>query len=241
MHQTAAATTETPADVANGAEIVITMLPNGSVVSQAILGDIGVIKTMPSDSLLIDMSTIDPMETDDIRNDFMVRGIAMVDAPVGRTSVHARTGNSMFMVGAEKQHLETARPILGCMCDTIFDCGGPGTGTRMKIVNNLMSTALNVLTAQILTFSDATGLYRELSIRMMGGTAAGQGHMNTNYRDKVLQGDLTPAFMIDIALKFTKQLKAALSLAEEAETIYADAQKARRGGQDWTAIYDMLH
>ena len=171
----------------------------------------------------------------------------MVHAPIGRTSVHAKTGKSMFMVGAEKNDLETARPILECMGDTIYDCGGPGTGSRMKIVNNLMTTVLNVLTAQILTFSDATGLDEELAIRVMRGTAAGQGHMDTNYKDKVLKGDLTPAFMIDlakkdldIALKLSRQLDVPLTLAEEAEKIYSDAQKAGRGAQDWTAIYDML-
>ncbi len=240
-------TAESPASAANEAEIVITMLPNGAVVRKAIFGANGIIETMSCNSLLIDMSTIDPLETDEIRSDLMAKGIAMVDAPVGRTSIHARTGNSMFMVGAQKDHLETARPILECMGDTIIDCGGPGTGSRMKIVNNLMSTVLNVLTAQILTFSDATGLDRDLAIQVMSGTAAGTDIMNTNYQKKVLKGDLSPAFMIDlakkdldIALKLSKQLNAPLSLAEQAETIYSDAQKAGRGGQDWTAIYDML-
>ncbi len=240
--------TVTPAEAAMGAEMVITMLPNGAVVRKALFDANGIIQTMSSDSLLIDMSTIHPMETDEIRNDLMAKGIAMVDAPVGRTSVQARTGNSLFMVGAEKHHLETARPILECMGDTIIDCGGPGTGSRMKIVNNLMTTVLNVLTAQVLTFSDAAGLDRNLAIRVMSGTAAGQGHMNTTYQAKVLKGDLTPAFMIDlakkdldIALRFAKQLKVPLSLPAQAETIYCDAQKAGRGGQDWTAIYDMLH
>ncbi len=238
----------TPAEAAMGAEIVITMLPNGTVVRKALFDANGIIQSMSSDSLLIDMSTIHPMETDEIRSDLMAKGIAMVDAPVGRTSVQARTGNSLFMVGAEKHHLETARPILECMGDTIIDCGGPGAGSRMKIVNNLMTTVLNVLTAQVLTFSDAAGLDRDLAIRVMSGTAAGQGHMNTTYQAKVLKGDLTPAFMIDlakkdldIALKFAKQLKVPLSLPAQAETIYLEAQKAGRGGQDWTAIYDMLH
>lgn len=241
-------TAKSPSEAAKGAEIVITMLPNGSVVRKAIFDANGIIETMSSNSLLIDMSTIDPLETDEIRNDLMAKGIGMVDAPVGRTSIQARTGNSMFMVGAEKHHLETARPILECMGDTIIDCGGPGTGARMKIVNNLMSTVLNVLTAQILTLSDATGLDRDLAIQVMSGTSAATGIMNANYQKKVFKGDLTPAFMIDlakkdldIALKLSRQLNAPLSLAEQAETIYSDAQKAGRGGQDWTAIYEMLH
>ena len=208
----------------------------------------GVIEGISDNAVLIDMSTIHPSETDEIRKDLDAKNIAMVDAPVGRTSVEAALGTSLFMVGAEKADLEAVRPILEAMGDTIIDCGGPGTGSRMKIVNNLMTTSLNVLTAQILTFSDATGLDRNLAVSVMNGTAAGRGHMSTTYPAKVLKGDLTPAFMIDlakkdldIALALSKELGVSLSLPTQAEAIYAEAQEAGRGGQDWTAIYDMLH
>ncbi len=237
----------TAAEAAAGAEFVITMLPNGAIVRKAIFDGGGAAETMSSDALLIDMSTIHPLETDEIRKDLAAKGVSMVDAPVGRTSVEALAGKALFMVGAEKQDLEAARPILECMGDTIIDCGGPGAGSRMKIVNNLMTTTLNVLTAQVLTFSDATGLDRDLAIRVMGGTAAGKGHMNATYPNKVLKGDLEPAFMIDlakkdldIALALSEHLKVPLSLGTQAEKIYSEAQQAGRGGQDWTAIYDML-
>ena len=239
---------ESPAEAAKGAEVVITMLPNGGIVRHAIFDKGGIIEGMQDSAILIDMSTIHPSETDNIRKDLAAKNIAMVDAPVGRTSVEAALGTSLFMVGAEKDDLETARPILECMGDTIIDCGGPGTGSRMKIVNNLMTTSLNVLTAQVLTFSDATGLDRDLAVSVMNGTAAGRGHMSTTYPAKVLKGDLSPAFMIDlakkdldIALALSKELGVSLSLPTQAETVYADAQKAGRGAQDWTAIYDMLH
>ena len=237
-----------PAQAASGAEFVITMLPNGGIVRHAIFDFGGVVESMSKDAILIDMSTIHPAQTDAIRTDLAAKDIAMVDAPVGRTSVEAALGTSLFMVGAEKDDLEAVRPILACMGDTIIDCGGPGTGSRMKIVNNLMTTSLNVLTAQILTFSDATGLDRDLAISVMNGTAAGRGHLSTTYPAKVLKGDLTPAFMIDlakkdldIALTLSNELGVSLSLPTQAETIYAEAQKAGRGAQDWTAIYDMLH
>lgn len=240
--------TASPAEAARDAEVVITMLPNGGIVRHAIFDQGGIIEGIDDSALLIDMSTIHPSETDNIRNDLATRNIAMVDAPVGRTSVEAALGSSLFMVGAEKDDFEKARPILECMGDTIIDCGGPGTGSRMKIVNNLMTTSLNVLTAQVLTFSDATGLDRDLAVSVMNGTAAGRGHMSTTYPAKVLKGDLSPAFMIDlakkdldIALALSNELGVPLSLPTQAETVYTEAQEAGRGAQDWTAIYDMLH
>ena len=248
------------AHVANGGEIAISaaeasaeanfaiaMLPNGNAVKQATLGPSGVAQKLPKGSLFIDMSTIHPLETDQIRQDLKDHSISMVDAPVGRTSVEAEMGKSLFMVGAEKCDFEAVQPILACMGDTFIDCGGPGTGSRMKIVNNLMTTSLNVLTAQVLTFSEATGLDQNIALEVMGGTAAGRGHMSTTYPAKVLRGDLEPAFMIDlakkdldIAIKFSKTLGVPISLAIQAEKIYSDAQADGRGGQDWTAIFDML-
>ena len=236
-----------PAEASAEANFSIAMLPNGDAVKQAVLGPGGVVEKLPKDSLFVDMSTIHPLETDQIRQDLQARGISMVDAPVGRTSVEAEKGESLFMVGAEKNDFKIVQPILACMGDTFIDCGGPGTGSRMKIVNNLMTTSLNVLTAQVLTFSDATGLDRNIALQVMGGTAAGRGHMSTTYPSKVLSGDLEPAFMIDlakkdldIAIKFSNALDVPISLAIQAEEIYADAQADGRGGQDWTAIFDML-
>ncbi len=241
-------TASSAAEAAKNANFAITMLPNGEATKQAILGADGIIEKLSKDSLIIDMSTIHPLETDQIREDLKRNSFSMVDAPVGRTSVEAEKGQSLFMVGAEKQDFKNAQPILACMGDTIIDCGGPGKGSRMKIVNNLMTTSLNVLTAQVLTFSDATGLDRDIALKVMEGTAAGRGHMSTTYPSKVLKGDLDPAFMIDlakkdldIAIKFSEVLGVPISLALQAEKIYKEAQEDGRGGQDWTAIFDMLH
>ena len=235
------------AEASAEANFVISMLPNGDAVKQAALGESGVAEKLPKDSLFIDMSTIHPLETDQIRQDLRDQSISMVDAPVGRTSVEAELGKSLFMVGAEKCDFDAVQPILACMGDTFIDCGGPGTGSRMKIVNNLMTTSLNVLTAQVLTFSEATGLDQNVALEVMGGTAAGRGHMSTTYPSKVLRGDLEPAFMIDlakkdldIAIKFSETLGVPISLAIQAEKIYTDAQADGRGRQDWTAIFDML-
>ena len=235
------------AEASAEANFVITMLPNGDAVKQTALGPNGVAEKLPKGSLFIDMSTIHPLETDQIRQELQDQNISMVDAPVGRTSVEAELGKSLFMVGAEKCDFEAVQPILACMGDTFIDCGGPGTGSRMKIVNNLMTTSLNVLTAQVLTFSEATGLDQNVALEVMGGTAAGRGHMSTTYPSKVLRGDLEPAFMIDlakkdldIAIKFSETLGVPISLSIQAEKIYTDAQADGRGRQDWTAIFDML-
>ena len=236
-----------PANAADGAEIIITMLPVGEVVKRVLFDASGVVEAAGVGSLVIDMSTINPVETDEIRNGLASKEVRMIDAPVGRTSEQAKTGNLLIMAGGNAADIEEARPVFECMGDTVVDCGGPGMGGRMKIINNLMSTVLNVLTAEVLTLAESSGLDRNLAIEVMCGTAAGLGHMSTTYPAKVLKNDISPAFMIDlakkdlgIAINLSETLGVPLALAGMAEAVYAQAQDEGRGAQDWTALYEML-
>ncbi len=235
------------AEAGKDAEILITMLPTGDIVRRALFDTDGAAEGLPENALVIDMSTIHPLETDAIRADLAAKGLRMVDAPVGRTSVQAVSGHSLFMAGGIAHDLEQARPILECMGDVIIDCGGPGLGIRMKIINNLMTTVANVLTAEVLTLAEGVGLERDLAVEVMSGTAAGQGHMATTYPARVFKDDLSPAFMIDlakkdldIALKLSAAMNIPMTMAQVAEKTYEAAQTDDRGSQDWTAIYAML-
>jgi 4-hydroxybutyrate dehydrogenase / sulfolactaldehyde 3-reductase len=190
------------------------------------------------------MSTIAPTATDAIGARMAERGIAMLDAPVGRQQQHAIEGKLLIMVGGTEQDLERARPLLMLMGDTIIHCGRLGMGSRMKIVNNYMSITLNVLSAEALVLAERCGLDPELARRLMLGTAAGQGHFGTTYPAKVLQGDIDPGFMIDLA---HKDLGLALDLAAEINAPAATGAVARQvhqlartqglGRMDWSAIY----
>ena len=100
------------AEAAVEADFVITMLPNGDAVKEAALDQNGAVEKLSKDSLFVDMSTIHPLETDQIRKGLGAMGISMVDAPVGRTSVEAEKGESLFMVGAEKRDFQSVQPIL---------------------------------------------------------------------------------------------------------------------------------
>jgi 4-hydroxybutyrate dehydrogenase / sulfolactaldehyde 3-reductase len=117
----------------------------------------------------------------------------------------------------------------------------------MKIVNNFMSTVLNALTAETLAIADAVGLDRDLAIRILSGTTAGRGHLTTTYPAKVLKGDLSPAFMIDlankdlgIALDVASSVPLPLIVGAAARQVYSMARAQGRGRQDWTALYAML-
>jgi len=236
-----------PADAAKNVEIVITMLPIGKVVKTALFDLSGVTETLSEDSLVIDMSSISPTETDEIRAALTAKNIRMIDAPVGRTSEHARAGTLLILAGGNSSDIIEASPVLECLGESITDCGGPGRGSRMKIINNLMSTVLNVLTAEVLTLAESSGLNRDLTIEVMNGTPAGRGHMTTTYPAKALRDDISPDFMLDLAMKdlglaitMSEEEGVPLALASKAKSIYSDAHNDGWGEKDWTAIYPML-
>jgi 4-hydroxybutyrate dehydrogenase / sulfolactaldehyde 3-reductase len=235
------------ADAARGADCVITMLPNGEHVEAATFGTAGAAETMEAGSLFIDMSTIAPSVTDRIANKMASRGIAMLDAPVGRSSQHAVEGKLLIMVGGAQADVDRARPVFEKLGDTIVHCGPVGSGARMKLVNNFMSITLNVTTAEALTLAEASGLDPQLAREVMLGTVAGQGHMTTTYPAKVLKNDLTPGFMVDLAhkdlglaLELASQLGLAVPTAMAARQAYDLARSAGHGRHDWTAVYAVL-
>ena len=227
-----------PAQAAKGAEFIITMLPNGDLVRHVLFGENGVCESLSSDALVIDMSTIHPLQTDKLIADMQARGFSMMDVPVGRTSANAITGT---------EQVERATPILMAMGSELINAGGPGMGIRVKLINNYMSIALNALSAEAAVLCEALNLPFDVAVKVMSGTAAGKGHFTTSWPNKVLSGDLSPAFMIDlahkdlgIALDVANQLHVPMPLGAASREVYSQARAAGRGRQDWSAILEQV-
>ena len=239
-----AVTATSPAEAAVDAEFIFTMLPSGKEVNQAVFGENGFAQSMTENSLFIDTSTILPADTDEISAKLAAKGLKMMDAPVGRLAQNAIEGTLLFMVGGSESDLEQAGPLLNILGDKIVHCGAVGMGSRMKIVNNYQSTALNILTAETLTLAKASGLDVNLAVEVMRETTAGRGHMNATYPNQVLSGNIEPGFMIDLAhkdlglaLETTAALRAPAFLGAAARQAYSIAQSNGQGRKDWTSVY----
>ena len=236
-----------PAQAAQGAEFVITMLPNGDLVRRVLLGEDGVCESLSPQALVIDMSTIHPLQTDKLIADLRAKGFAMMDVPVGRTSDHAVAGTLLLLAGGTPDQVERATPVLMAMGNELINDGGPGMGIRVKLINNYMSIALNALSAEAAVLCEALGLSFDVALQVMSGTPAGKGHFTTSWPNKVLKGDLSPAFMIDlahkdlgIALDVANQLHVPMPLGAASREVYNQARAAGRGREDWTAILEQV-
>ena len=133
------------------------------------------------------------------------------------------------------------------MASDVVDAGGPGKGIRVKIINNYMSIVLNALSAEAMTLAEAIGLDFHAAMEVMSGTPAGKGHFTTTWPSKVLKGDLSPAFMVDlahkdlgIALDLANTVNVPVAMGAASRELYNIARAAGRGKQDWTSVYEQL-
>jgi 4-hydroxybutyrate dehydrogenase/sulfolactaldehyde 3-reductase len=237
-----AAAAANPAEAARGAEFVITMLQVGPIVEAVVFGESGIAESISKDALFIDMSTILPEETQRIGARLAeAHGVAMIDAPVGRTSAHAAAGTSTFMVGGAAADIARAHPLLEVLGESITHCGPLGAGATVKLVNNYISAVINLATAEGLALAEAAGIGNDVVAEVIGQTPAGQGHIRTTWPDKALVDDPTPAFMLDLAykdiglaLETGARLNVPLVTGAAGRQIYAMARSQGRGCDDWT-------
>lgn len=239
--------TTSPEQAAQDAEFVITMLPNGDLVREVLFGTEGVCSSLSPSALVIDMSTIHPLQTDRLIAEMALRGFSLMDAPVGRTSDHAQAGTLLILAGGSAEQVERATPVLMAMGSELINAGGPGMGIRVKLINNYMSIALNALSAEAAVLCEALGLSFDVALQVMNGTPAGRGHFTTSWPNKVLKGDLSPAFMIDlahkdlgIALDVANQLHVTMPMGAASREVYSQARASGRGRQDWSAILEQV-
>ena len=228
-------------DAARDAEVVFTVLPIGANVEAAVFGENGIADAISADAVYVDMSTILPDETRAIGERLERQRIAMVDAPVGRTSAHAAAGTSTFMVGGADEDVARVRPYLECMGESITHCGPLGAGATVKLINNYISAVCNLVTAEGITLGLAAGIDTQTIVEVISQTPAGQGHIKTTWPGKALVDDASPAFMLDLA---RKDLGLALSAGAAAKVpmltgaaareVYTIASAQGRGRDDWT-------
>jgi len=188
-------------DTIKNGTIIITVLPGPAEVEEVILAKGGVLDTMPKGTLLMDMSTVLPETTDKIAKAAKLRGCFFVDAPIGRLAQHADSGESLFMVGAEDEAFETIKPALEAMGSTILRCGGPGTGTRTKLINNYLVLSSVQMNSEAIALTQRFGLDLETTLSVIHGTTATNGQLKINFASKVFKNDIEPGFSIDLAHK----------------------------------------
>ena len=235
------------AAVASESDVVFTMLPNSAIVEEIVLGADGVLAHAKAGTLIVDMSTIDPLVTDRLAQASIDRGCTFADAPVGRLASHADRGECLFMVGASDADFARVKPLFEAMGTTIHHCGAPGAGMRTKLVNNYLAIVSCQLNAEALALCQRFGLSLPQTLDVLYGTTATNGQLKIAWPAKVLAGDTAPGFTIDLAHKDLNLILEAANAAQVPMAVGAAAREAFSaarsrgyGDQDFSAMADAL-
>jgi 3-hydroxyisobutyrate dehydrogenase-like beta-hydroxyacid dehydrogenase len=191
----------TPRAVAQASEIVITMLPDAPDVERVALGGGGIVAGIRPDSVYIDMSTIDPETTRRVGTEIAIAGAAMVDCPVGKTADAAVAGTLTLMAGGAPDVVARCRPVLDCLGTDFFYCGGLGSGQTMKLINNLLATAVSEASIEALVAGTKAGLTLDTMLSVLRTTMAWNNALAISLPKRPLAGDFAPGFMMKLAHK----------------------------------------
>lgn len=138
LEEAGASSAPTAAGAAEGAEVVVTMLPSSPHVKDVYTGSGGVLNALDKGTLVLDCSTIDPNASRDVAAAAKDAGVRMVDAPVSGGVGAAEAGTLTFMVGGAEEDFTAASEVLKDMGANIVHCGGSGMGQVAKLCNNLI-------------------------------------------------------------------------------------------------------
>jgi 3-hydroxyisobutyrate dehydrogenase len=168
---------ETAVEAVRDAGVVITMLPNGTLVRQCYAE---VMPAAAAGALFIDSSTIAVDDARAVHAYAVERGFAQLDAPVSGGVKGAAAGTLAFMVGGETDALETARPVLDAMAGKIIHCGDSGAGQAAKLCNNMLLAVQQIAVGEAFVLAEKLGLSSQSLFDVITGATGNCWAVHTN-------------------------------------------------------------
>lgn len=198
-------------DVASKTEIILTMLPNSPHVKEVILGKDGVVYGVKQGSILVDMSSIAPLASQEVSKALSKAGVKMLDAPVSGGETKAVDGTLAFMVGGPEDVFNEMNEILSIMGGSVTHVGKIGSGNTTKLANQII-VALNIAAmSEAMVLATKAGVDPEKVFNAIKGGLAGSTVLNAKM-PLVLDGNFKPGFRIELHIK---DLQNALDTAHE--------------------------
>jgi len=190
----------TPREVAERADIVITMLPNSPQVKEVVLGEDGILEAARAGLTLIDMSSIAPLVSREVAEKLAAKGAAMLDAPVSGGQPKAIDGTLSVMVGGTQEVFDRCYDVMKAMAGSVVLTGGIGAGNVTKLANQVI-VALNIAAmSEALVLATKAGVEPELVYKAIRGGLAGSTVLDAK-APLVMDRKFAPGFRINLHIK----------------------------------------
>ncbi|MGD1920502.1 MAG: NAD(P)-dependent oxidoreductase [Pleurocapsa sp.] len=233
-----------PADVAHQSNIIFTMLPHPEAVETVALGTEGFLNALNGNSFWIDCSTVNPSFAQKMAKSAAQNQVNYIDAPVAGSKNQAEQKELVFLVGANKAHLNSCESLLKCMGKKVVHVGEPGMGNALKLVFNLLLGISMAGFAEAMILGEALGISQNMLLDILVGSPVVSPYMKDK-KDKLAKSHYDPEFPLQWMQKDLQMVAIAgyknqvpLPLANATKEIYQQAIQQGLGQQDFTAIYD---
>ena len=220
--------------LAQGSEIIITILPNSQIVQQVLEAEDGVLAGLNPDTVIVDMTSGVPSMTQTLADAVKQAGGQLVDAPVSGGVPRAQTGELSIMFGGPESVLQQVTPVLSCMGNAIERIGEVGSAHAMKALNNLVSAGGFLIGIEAIMIGKRFGLSPEKMVDVLNASTGMNNSTQKKFKQYVLSGKYNSGFGLDLMVK---DLGIALGLANETQTPAAFSALCH---QLWSASANML-
>jgi 3-hydroxyisobutyrate dehydrogenase-like beta-hydroxyacid dehydrogenase len=237
---------DTPAEAAEGADAVITMVVDSPQVESVLFGENGAAAVLKEGALVVDMSTIAPTAVQSIAERLGQSGIHFIDAPVSGSSPKAEDATLTIMIGGSGEDFKRALPLLESMGELIVHCGPLGHGQMVKLLNNTLAATNAAVLAEAIAVAEKADLDMNALVKVVAASS-GNSTMLGLKAGPMIEHKYEPLFKLDHMLKDVRHcLNAAQELgsktpvAEAAKSLYEAASALGKGDEDFAAVIEAV-
>lgn len=238
-----AASFSTPAQAATGADVLVTMLPDGPLVEAAMVGAEGGLATLQPGAVWLQMSSIGVEWTAQLKELAESKGVVFVDAPVSGSVAPATSGTLLILASGPVEIQDRVAPVLDAMGRKTMWLGEAGAGSKAKLVLNNWLVGLVESIAETLRFSEALNLDPELIIGLLDEAPIGSPYAVVKAR-QMLAGEFAPSFALkhalkdaDLAVASAREAGVDLRVTNSFIEAWHDAVNSGRGDDDLSVVY----
>jgi 3-hydroxyisobutyrate dehydrogenase len=240
---------DSAADAVAGADVVVTMLPNGDIVKRCYAD---ILPAARPGALFIDSSTISVSDAREVHALAEDHGIAQLDAPVSGGVKGAVAGTLAFMVGGDEPAVQRARPVLEPMAGKVIHCGAAGAGQAAKVCNNMVLAVQQIAIGEAFVLAEKLGLSAQSLFDVITGATGNCWAVHTNcpvpgpVPTSPANNDFKPGFAtalmnkdLGLAMDAVTSTGSAAPLGTHAAEIYAKFA-ADHADKDFSAVIELL-
>ncbi|MBN7807855.1 MULTISPECIES: NAD(P)-dependent oxidoreductase [Agrobacterium] len=192
---------ETASAAAKDADVVITMLPNGTVVRDVLIGKGAVADVLKPGTIVIDMSSSAPVGTVELGEVLRAKDIHLIDCPVSGGVSRAVTGTLAIMAGGDPAAIADVAPVLQTLGKSVFETGRLGSAHALKALNNFVSAAGLVAASEALIIGQKFGLEPETIVDVLNSSTGRNNATEVKLKQFILSGTFSSGFNLALMTK----------------------------------------